>query len=103
MDTSNTDWVSHKDYLNSCDYDDLLNLREFLEERIKNIQEEDKVEIFGVAGPSIYEGWFMSYKEAYEVFVKKVVPKIEKEMHVDDQVGIVSKRVPESQVKEYVQ
>lgn len=102
MDVSNLEWVSHKDYLNSCDYEDLLNLKEFLEERIKSIREEDEVELFGVKGPSIIHGWYLSHEEAYKMLVEKVVPKLEKDMHVGDTVGVISKRVPGSQVKEYI-
>lgn len=102
MDVSKLEWVSHRDYLNSCDYEDLLNLKEFLEERIRSIREEDKVEIFGVKGPSIIHGWHMSYEDAYKMLVEKVVPKLGNDMHVDDTIGVISKRVPESQVKEYM-
>lgn len=102
MDTRNIDWVSHNDYLDSCDLDDLYNLKEFIDKRIKKIQSEEKVGIYGVIGPNIIHGWFKSYQEAYDCFVKEVVPKLEKEYHVDDKVGIESKRVPESEVKEHI-
>lgn len=103
MDTRNVDWVSHKDYLDSCTLDDLYNLKGFLEDRIEDIKKEDKTEIFGVMGPSYMEGWFKTYPEAYQCFVDKVVPKLKKKFHCDDKVGITHKRVFESELKEYLE
>lgn len=96
-------WVSHKDYLDSCSYEDLINLREFLEKRIKDIQSEEKVMIYGVMGTCTMRGWFDNYQDAYECFIDKVVPELLKEnMGLDEKVGITSKKVFKSELKEYL-
>lgn len=103
MDTRNVDWVSHKDYLDSCDYDDLKNLQRFIRERVNKIESEEEVILYFVEGPNYIEGWFDNYEDAFECLSTKVLPKLRSENHVGDSVGIDYKRVAKSEVKNYLE
>lgn len=102
MDVRDFDWVSHKDYLDNCSYDDLENLQGFIKERLDRIKQEDKVTIYGVEGSACMKGWFLQYQDAYKCLCEKAVPELEDSFSCGDMIGIREKRVFESQVKDYI-
>lgn len=100
MDVSKKEWISHKDYLDSCNLEDLINLAGFVEERINKIKGQDKYTIYAVEGPAIVEGYFENYENAKELLIK--LAKEYDELDCNDTIRIRRMKVYESELSEFI-